>query len=78
MHMGVKIKRPIKWTADRTQAFLSDAHGRDHINDIQLALDANNKILGLRVDTLANLGAYLSRICENTDLPPWHVIIRLL
>lgn len=55
-----KIKRPIKWTADRTQAFLSDAHGRDHINDIQLALDANNKIIGLRVDTLANLGSYLS------------------
>jgi len=55
-----KIKRPIKCTADRTQAFLSDAHGRDHINDIQLALDANNKIIGLRVDTLANLGSYLS------------------
>ena len=55
-----KIKRPIKWTADRTQAFLSDAHGRDHINDIQLALDADNRIIGLRVDTLANLGSYLS------------------
>ena len=39
---------------------MSDAHGRDHINDIQLALDANNKIIGLRVDTLANLGSYLS------------------
>ena len=55
-----KIKRPIKWTADRTQAFLTDAHGRDHINNIQLALDSNNKITGLRVDTLANLGGYLS------------------
>ena len=55
-----KLGRPVKWTADRTQAFLSDAHGRDHINHVQLALDANNKITGLRVDTLANLGGYLS------------------
>jgi len=55
-----KLGRPVKWTADRTQAFLSDAHGRDHINHVQLALDANNRITGLRVDTLANLGGYLS------------------
>ena len=55
-----KINRPIKWTADRTQSFLTDAHGRDHINNIQLALDANNKITGLRVDTVCNLGSYLS------------------
>ena len=55
-----KLQRPIKWTADRTQAFLSDAHGRDHINKVQMALDENNKIIGLRVDTLANLGSYLS------------------
>jgi len=55
-----KLRRPIKWTADRTQAFLSDAHGRDHINNVQMALDKDNKIIGLRVDTLANLGGYLS------------------
>jgi carbon-monoxide dehydrogenase large subunit len=55
-----KLNRPIKWTADRNQAFLSDAHGRDHINAIQLGLDGSNKIVGLRVDTLANLGGYLS------------------
>jgi len=55
-----KLQRPIKWTADRTQAFLSDAHGRDHINNVQMALDKDNKIIGLRVDTLANLGSYLS------------------
>ena len=55
-----KLKRPVKWTADRTQAFLSDAHGRDHINTVQLGLDENNRIVGLRVDTLANLGSYLS------------------
>ena len=55
-----KIGRPVKWTADRTQAFLTDCHGRDHVNDVQLALDENNKIIGLRVDTVCNLGAYLS------------------
>ena len=55
-----KLGRAVKWTADRTQAFLGDAHGRDHISDVKLALDKNNRITGLRVDTLANLGAYLS------------------
>ena len=55
-----KLKRPIKWTADRTQSFLTDAHGRDHVNNVQLALDDKNKIIGLRVDTICNLGSYLS------------------
>ena len=55
-----KLRRPIKWTADRNEAFLGDAHGRDHVNKVKLGLDKNNKIIGLRVDTLANLGAYLS------------------
>ena len=55
-----KLGRAVKWTADRTQAFLGDAHGRDHISAVKLALDKNNRITGLRVDTLANLGAYLS------------------
>ena len=54
------IKRPIKWTCDRSEAFLSDAHGRDHVSTAQLALDANGKFLALRADTTANLGAYLS------------------
>ena len=55
-----KLRRPVKWTADRTQAFLSDAHGRDHVNNVQMGLDESGKIIGLRVDTLANLGGYLS------------------
>jgi aerobic carbon-monoxide dehydrogenase large subunit len=55
-----KIDRPVKWTADRTEAFLSDAHGRDHVTHAELALDAGGKITGLRVHTIANLGAYLS------------------
>ncbi len=55
-----QIRRPIKWTADRSEAFLSDAHGRDHLTTVQLALDKDGKFLGLRVDTTANLGGYLS------------------
>ncbi|MCB8839638.1 xanthine dehydrogenase family protein molybdopterin-binding subunit [Aurantimonas sp. VKM B-3413] len=51
---------PVKWTSDRTEAFLTDAHGRDHETDVELALDADNKILALKVDTIANLGAYMS------------------
>ncbi len=55
-----KLRRPIKWTADRSESFLGDAHGRDHVNKVKIGLDRDNKIVGLRVDTLANLGAYLS------------------
>jgi carbon-monoxide dehydrogenase large subunit len=55
-----KLGRPVKWTADRTESFMSDAHGRDHVTTAELALDAQGKILGLRVHTLANMGAYLS------------------
>jgi carbon-monoxide dehydrogenase large subunit len=55
-----KLGRPVKWTSDRSEAFISDAHGRDHISKAQLALDANHKFLGLRVHTYANMGAYLS------------------
>jgi carbon-monoxide dehydrogenase large subunit len=50
----------IKWTADRSEAFLSDAHGRDHVTHAELALDSQGKFLALRVHTDANLGAYLS------------------
>src|ERR1700733_922414 len=55
-----KIDRPVKWTSDRTEAFLSDAHGRDHVTHAELAVDADGKITGMRVHTIANLGAYLS------------------
>ena len=55
-----KIKRPIKWTCERSEAFLSDAHGRDHLTTAELALDKDGKFLGFRVNTTANLGAYLS------------------
>jgi carbon-monoxide dehydrogenase large subunit len=55
-----RVGRPVKWTADRSEAFISDAHGRDHISKAQLAMDKDGKFLGLRVHTLANMGAYLS------------------
>jgi carbon-monoxide dehydrogenase large subunit len=55
-----QVGRPVKWTADRSEAFISDAQGRDHISHAALAVDATGKFLGLRVHTLANLGAYLS------------------
>ena len=55
-----KIKRPIRWTSSRREAYLTDAQGRDHITDAELALSKEGKILGLRVKTTANLGAYLS------------------
>jgi carbon-monoxide dehydrogenase large subunit len=51
---------PVKWVADRTESFLTDAHGRDHVSEVQLALDKNNRITALKVDTIANLGAYMS------------------
>jgi carbon-monoxide dehydrogenase large subunit len=55
-----KTRRPVKWVADRTESFLTDAHGRDHVTHAELALDANGKILALRARTIANLGAYMS------------------
>lgn len=55
-----RVGVPIKWTADRTEAFLTDAHGRDHISTAEMAFDLNNKLTGLRVDTIANIGGYMS------------------
>src|SRR5690242_3226547 len=55
-----KVDRPVKWTADRTESFLTDAHGRDHISKAEMAFDKDNKMLGLRVTTHANFGAYMS------------------
>ena len=55
-----KLHRPVKWTCDRSEAFMSDAHGRDHYSHAAMALDVQGKFLALRVSTLANMGAYLS------------------
>ncbi len=55
-----QIGRPVKWTASRSEAFLTDAHGRDHVTTATLALDAEHRFIGLHVRTQANIGAYLS------------------
>ncbi len=55
-----KLNRPIKWTADRSEAFLSDAHGRDHVSHAEMAMDNDGHFLALRVHTHAAMGAYLS------------------
>ena len=63
------INRPVKWTSSRSEAFISDAHGRDHVSKIELALDADNNFTALRTDTYANMGAYLSTF--STSVPTW-------
>ena len=55
------LGRPVKWTGERAaDAFVSDSHGRDQVNEVELALDADYRFLALRVHTWANMGAYLS------------------
>jgi aerobic carbon-monoxide dehydrogenase large subunit len=60
-----KIGRPVKWTGERSEAFLADAHGRDHATRAELAVDASGKILALRASTKANLGGYLSTFASS-------------
>lgn len=80
---------PVKWTSGRDEAFLTDAHGRDHQTVAELALDADDKVIGLRVDTIANLGAYMSLFSSATptylyatllsgqyDIPAIHANVR--
>ncbi|SLN40862.1 Carbon monoxide dehydrogenase large chain [Roseivivax jejudonensis] len=63
------LKRPVKWTSTRSEAFMSDAHGRDHVTTIELALDADHKFTAVRTSTLANMGAYLSTFAPS--VPTW-------
>src|SRR5437763_1472739 len=52
------VGRPVKWTSTRSEAFLSDAQARDHVTEAELALDKDGHFLGLRVKTIAAVGAY--------------------
>ena len=61
-----KIGRPVKWTADRTEAFLTDAHGRDHVTKIELACEKDGTFIAFRTETMANVGAYLSNFSTAT------------
>ncbi len=55
-----KLRRPVKWMCERSEAIQADEHARDNVSDAELALDKDGKFLGLRVKTLANVGAYIS------------------
>jgi len=61
--------RAVKWTSSRSEAFMSDAHGRDHVTKIELALDKDNNFTAIRTDTYANMGAYLSTFAPS--VPTW-------
>ena len=61
--------RPVKWTSSRSEAFMSDAHGRDHVTKIELALDKDNNFTAIRTETYANMGAYLSTFAPS--VPTW-------
>ncbi len=63
------LKRPVKWTSTRSEAFVSDAHGRDHVTTIELALDVEHNFTALRTETYANMGAYLSTFAPS--IPTW-------
>ncbi|MCX7890930.1 MAG: xanthine dehydrogenase family protein molybdopterin-binding subunit [Burkholderiales bacterium] len=60
-----QVNRPVKWTAERSESFMTDAHGRDHYTVAELALDKDGRFLAMRVHTLANLGAYLSTFASS-------------
>jgi aerobic carbon-monoxide dehydrogenase large subunit len=61
-----KLHRPVRWTAERSESFLSDAHGRDHVTKIELACDLEGNFIAFRTETLANVGAYLSNFATVT------------
>ncbi|MBM3559561.1 MAG: xanthine dehydrogenase family protein [Alphaproteobacteria bacterium] len=64
-----QVGRPVKWTSERSESFVTDAQGRDHVSHAELALDKDGKFVGLRVSTKANLGAYLSTFA--TSVPTY-------
>jgi carbon-monoxide dehydrogenase large subunit len=64
-----KVRKPVKWTAERSESFMSDAHGRDHVTHVELALDKDAKFTALKVSTVANMGAYLSTFA--TSVPTY-------
>jgi aerobic carbon-monoxide dehydrogenase large subunit len=55
-----RLETPVKWTAERRESFVTDSHGRDHVSDVEMGFDAQGKVVGWRVKTLANLGSYLT------------------
>ena len=70
-----RVGRPVRWMSDRTEAFLSDAHARDHVSHAELALDAEGRILALRASTVANMGAYLSTFAPAVPTEPGQLML---
>jgi len=64
-----ELRRPVKWTSTRSEAFITDAHGRDHVTKIELALDKDGHFQAIRTETFANMGAYLSTFAPS--VPTW-------
>ena len=64
-----QLARPVKWNSDRSEAFMTDAHGRDHVTKAEMGFDKDGNMVGLRVNTYANLGAYLSTFAP--AVPTW-------
>jgi aerobic carbon-monoxide dehydrogenase large subunit len=60
-----RVGRPVKWVAERSESFLADAHGRDHVTHAEMALDAGRRISALRVKTIANIGGYMSTFASS-------------
>jgi carbon-monoxide dehydrogenase large subunit len=61
-----KLGRPVRWTAERSESFMTDAHGRDHVTKIEIASTKEGEFLAFRTETLANVGAYLSNFATVT------------
>ncbi|WP_420858281.1 xanthine dehydrogenase family protein molybdopterin-binding subunit [Marivivens marinus] len=61
-----KLGRPVRWTATRSESFLTDAHGRDHVTKIELACEKDGTFIAFRTETMANVGAYLSNFSTAT------------
>ncbi len=72
---SMKTGRSIKWTSDRSEAFLTDAHGRDHVTNARMGFDENGRIVGFKVDTIANLGAYMSLFSSVTPTYFHHTLL---
>ena len=66
-----QLKRPVRWVGERADSFLGDAHGRDNVTRAELALDKAGHFLGLRIDNIANLGAYLSQFAPFIPTRCW-------
>lgn len=69
-YLALKCRRPVKWTATRSEAFLADTQARDHLTTARLGLDRDARIVGLEVATLANIGAYVSLAAP--AIPTWY------